>query len=173
MAWNVKNSLIPMAQRQPRTPGEMLMNPLSREGSIVSQLSSEIMSSEGDGGDMSRRASVQQDAMRSRSRDDGTGRDARDAGRERNRSAHLWSSTRASSGNNRAMSANEGRRRSRIGSAVDTIAGVGSGSVSKARRDSEADAEDLKCASCGSTTFTAAMVKGKQRLKCKRCGSVV
>lgn len=47
-AWNVEHSMLPMAARQPRTPGDMMLdpngNPLSRQGSVVSQLSSEVMS---------------------------------------------------------------------------------------------------------------------------------
>ena len=47
MAWNMHNSLLPMAANQPRTPGDANhSNPLSRANSVVSQLSSEIMSSE-------------------------------------------------------------------------------------------------------------------------------
>jgi ribosomal protein S27AE len=47
-AWNVKRTLMPMMQAQPRTPGLVGPdgNPLSRQNSIISQLSSEILSSE-------------------------------------------------------------------------------------------------------------------------------
>lgn len=157
MAWNIKNSLIPMAQRQPRTPGDMLGNPLSREGSVVSQLSSDIMSSEGDGENISRRESrVSEQRTRSRERSTGLG--------------------------GRVMSANEGRRRSRPGDSTASAnstntplktAGKDVPTTGARRRDSEAEAEDLKCNTCGSTTFTAALVRGRQRLKCKRCGGVV
>ena len=48
MAWNVENTLMPMAQHVARTPGLRGPdgNPLSRNNSIVSELSSEAMSSE-------------------------------------------------------------------------------------------------------------------------------
>jgi hypothetical protein len=55
MGWDVRNTLVPMAQHPPRTPsagrGPDDGNPLSRAGSYVSQLSSELTGSEGGGGD--------------------------------------------------------------------------------------------------------------------------
>lgn len=48
MAWDVRNTLIPMAQNQPRTPGLVGPdgNPMSRSTSYISELSSERLSSE-------------------------------------------------------------------------------------------------------------------------------
>jgi WD40 repeat protein len=49
MYWNVRNSLIPMVEHEARTPGLLApdSNPLSRKDSVVSQLSSEQVSSVG------------------------------------------------------------------------------------------------------------------------------
>ena len=49
MYWNVRNSLAPMVQHEARTPGLLSPegNPLSRKNSVVSQLSSEQVSSVG------------------------------------------------------------------------------------------------------------------------------
>jgi hypothetical protein len=49
MYWNVRNSLAPMVQHEARTPGLLSLegNPLSRKNSVVSQLSSEQLSSIG------------------------------------------------------------------------------------------------------------------------------
>ena len=50
MAWDMKNTLAPMVAQAPRTPGILGPdgNPLSRAGSCVSQLSSELTGSEGE-----------------------------------------------------------------------------------------------------------------------------
>ena len=59
-AWNVAHTIVPMAQRVPRTPGLLgpSSNPMSRSNSIVSELSSEAVSSEGSQREgVSRRAS--------------------------------------------------------------------------------------------------------------------
>ncbi|KAL2438547.1 putative WD repeat-containing protein C3H5.08c [Exophiala dermatitidis] len=51
LAWDVKNTLMPMAAHTPRSPGLLNAegNPLSREGSYVSQLSSDLTGSEHEG----------------------------------------------------------------------------------------------------------------------------
>lgn len=48
-AWNVANTIVPMANRTPRTPGLLGTgsNPMSRTNSMISDLSSELVSSEG------------------------------------------------------------------------------------------------------------------------------
>jgi predicted RNA-binding Zn-ribbon protein involved in translation (DUF1610 family) len=50
MAWDVKNSLVPMARHMPRTPGllDPDTDPLTRVASYVSQLSSELTASDRD-----------------------------------------------------------------------------------------------------------------------------
>jgi hypothetical protein len=49
MYWNLKNSLVPMIEHEARTPGLLPpgRDPLSRKNSVVSQLSSEQVSSVG------------------------------------------------------------------------------------------------------------------------------
>ncbi|EXJ94519.1 hypothetical protein A1O1_02915 [Capronia coronata CBS 617.96] len=51
MAWDVKNTLVPMAKHMPRSPGlvDHDGNPLSRTGSYVSQLSSTLTGSDREG----------------------------------------------------------------------------------------------------------------------------
>ena len=69
VAWNVESSIVPMAKRAPRTPGLLGPggNPMSRTNSVVSELSSEMMSSEGSVRDLRSRES-------SRVRENGGGR---------------------------------------------------------------------------------------------------
>jgi len=56
MAWDTKNTLLPMAKHSPRTPALLGPegNPLSRASSYVSQLSSELTASENETGDATR-----------------------------------------------------------------------------------------------------------------------
>ena len=143
MAWNIKNSLVPMAKAQPRTPGVFGSgvgrdgegNPLSRQGSVVSQLSSEVMSSEGDPG------------SRSRSREGGGGVSRGEMRREMEGDLRR-----------RSLSRSRERREARQGTKKET------------RRKGS---DDLRCSNCGNSTFKATTTDGGQRLRCKRCGTVV
>ena len=123
-AWNVKHSLVPMAQRPARTPGLVGPdgNPISRQNSIVSSLSSEMMSS------------------------DGSQRGSRGVSRRESRTDEL-----------RRESMSRSRERERQGS--------------KDSRDSKGS--DVKCGNCGSRTFKATITSSGQRLKCRKCGTVV
>jgi WD repeat-containing protein 44 len=140
MAWNVEGSLVPMARRSARTPGLGLSggsggsgegrNPISRQGSVVSVLSSEA-SSGGRSRDLSRAGSA-------------VGSGGGD-GAERRGSARVIEN---------------GERR-----------GSARGSVGRSE-DEEGDA-DLKCATCGGTTFKATRAEQGHRLRCRRCGTVL
>ena len=135
MAWNVKNSLVPMMQAQPRTPGVLGSdgNPMSRQNSIVSQLSSEVMSSEANSRDASQ--------TREEFAQETTGGDLRRRSLERSRERR------------------EGEGKSKR--------------ESKSKEKGQGDNDDLRCGSCGSGTFKATMQESTQRLRCKRCGTVV
>ena len=150
MAWNVKNSLVPMAKHTPRTPGLVGPegNPISRQNSVISELSSEMMSSEAEG----------EEGSRSRSRSGS--RNGRGVSRGDMR-AELGGDLRR-----RSLSRSRERREAQ----VQAQARKGSKSSGSAKRR---DSAELKCGNCGRSTFKATVVDGGQRLRCKRCGTVV
>ncbi|ETN45232.1 uncharacterized protein HMPREF1541_10109 [Cyphellophora europaea CBS 101466] len=72
LAWNVEQNIVPMANRTPRTPGLLGpgSNPMSRTNSMISELSSELMSSEGSQREAVSRRPSKVDSAKSDAEDD-------------------------------------------------------------------------------------------------------
>jgi WD repeat-containing protein 44 len=177
MAWNVQRSLAPMATRELRTPGISLggggsageqegRNPISRQGSVVSVLSSEVSAEGGRSRSLSRRETKAEGLRDEGSvRGDVSVRDARSGER---------------GGGERSGQRGDGGHGDRGGRSGERVSGRGSVSARangdnderSAEEESNADA-DLKCANCGGTTFKATLADHGHRLRCRRCGTVL